>query len=146
MDESFEDIEASARAGLTACQIELGNAYLIGGSVGGRMIPQDFPEARKWLELAHERGASTATYLLGTMYEDGLGVPIDVPKAISMYELAAQRGGFLPCVHLARIFASGKGVPMSLNAATNWYKRALSFEGEVDDNEEITEARAFLAR
>ena len=146
MEDSFEEIQSNARAGLTACQIELGNAYLTGGSIGGKTLPQDFAQARDWLERAHDRGASTATYMLGTIYEEGLGVAPDVRKAIAMYESAAAEGGFLPCLHLARIYAHGTGVPVSLETASKWYERVLSFEGEVDDEGEMKEARAFLGR
>jgi TPR repeat protein len=146
MEDSFEEIQSNAHAGLTACQIELGNAYLTGGSIGGKKLRQDFAQAKDWLERAHERGASTATYLLGTIYEDGLGVDPDMRKAIALYESAAEAGGFLPCVHLARIYARGKGVPVSVEDASKWYQRVLSFEDEVDDEGEIREARAFLGR
>ena len=94
---------------------------------------------------AFRSARATTTQLLGMMSEDGKGAPINIPQAIVFYELAAQRGAYLPCVHLARIHAQGNGVPQSSKLATQWYERVLSFEGKVDDEGEMQEARAFLA-
>jgi TPR repeat protein len=42
----------------------------------------DFEKAIYWLKKAHAKGVRTATYLLGTIYEEGLGISVDVPRAI----------------------------------------------------------------
>ena len=146
MDQTFDEIRQLAEEGLTACQIELGNGYLTGATVGDRKLPQDYAEARRWLEPAHENGASTATFILGIMYEEGKGVPVDVRKAIEYYESAVAQGAYLPCVRLARLYARGKGVPLSPERAGEWYKKVLTFDGQVDDQGEMDEARAFLRR
>jgi TPR repeat protein len=145
-DESFDEILQRAKSGSTPYSIQLGHAYLTGTEIGGRQVLQDFGEAMKWFRVAHEKGAFTATYLLGTMYEEGKGIASDVPQAITLYEQAAQRGGYLPCVRLARIYAAGKGVPQSRERAASWYEKVLSFEGKVDEEGEMKEARAFLKR
>jgi TPR repeat protein len=146
MEETFSEIVDRARGGSAACQIQVGHAYLAGEQLGDRQLPQDYDEARKWLELAHEQDSFTATYLLGTMHEEGRGVPADVSKAISLYEKAASRGAFLACVRLARIHADGKGVSASRDVASHWYRRVLSFEGKIDDQGEMQEARSYLAQ
>jgi TPR repeat protein len=144
MDQTFDEIRQLAEQGLTACQIELGNGYLTGATVCGRKLPQNYTEARRWLEPAHEKGASTATFILGTMYEEGKGGPADVSKAIEYYEGAAARGAYLPCVRLARLYAHGHGVPRSAELAVRWYQKVLTFDSQVDDQGEMDEARAFL--
>jgi uncharacterized protein len=144
MDQTFEEIRQLAEEGITGCQIELGNGYLIGATVGGRKLVKDYAEARKWLEPAHKKGASTATFILGTMYEEGKGYLADVGKAIEYYENAVEGGAYLPCVRLARIYAGGIGIPASLEQAAHWYRKVLSFEGHVDDRGEMAEARKFL--
>src|SRR5689334_17943651 len=96
VDQTFDEILELAEQGVTACQIELGSGYLVGASVGGRKLTQDFAEAMRWLEPAHKKGASTATFILGTMYEEGKGVPVDVRKAIEYYETAAGQRAYLP--------------------------------------------------
>jgi TPR repeat protein len=146
MSQSFEEIIRLAEQGMTACQIEVGNSYLTGRDPNGNACATDPREGRKWIERAHEKGASTATYILGTIYEDGSGVAVDVAKAIAFYTQAAERGSFLSCVRLARIYAAGKGVSPSPILAKEWYGRVLAAEGEVDDDGEMAEARAYLAR
>jgi localization factor PodJL len=145
-DQAFDEILELAEQGVTAYQIELGNGYLVGASVGGRKLTQNFAEAMRWLDPAHKKGASTATFILGTMYEEGKGAPIDVGKAIEYYETAAGQGAYLPCVKLARIYAQGKSVAPSQDLAAKWYQKVLSFDGEVEDEGEMDEARAFLQR
>lgn len=144
MHQSFHEIRRLAEEGLTACQIEVGNSYLTGRDPNGNPCEVNYELAREWLERAHAKGASTATFILGTIHEDGLGVLADVEKAIKLYVEAASRGAYLPCVHLARIYANGKGVPQSPSAAAEWYRRVVAVEAEVDAPEEIAEARAFL--
>jgi TPR repeat protein len=142
--QTFDEIRRLAEQGLTACQIELGNSYLTGRDPNGNPCEINFELAKEWLERAHEKGASTATFILGTMYEDGLGVQSDVERAIELYVAAADRGAYLPCLHLARIYANGKGVPPSRSAAADWYRRVLAVESEVDAPGEMAEAREFL--
>lgn len=144
MEQTFEEIEALAKEGRTAYEIELGNGYLVGANVGGRKLAQDHAEAKRWLEPAHMKGAFTATYILGTMYEEGKGGPVDIGKAVEYYKSAAARGAYLPCVRLARLYANGKGVPPSPERAVDWYQKVLTFDRKVDDQGEMDEARAFL--
>jgi len=144
MSTRHEELLAKASRGLTPAQIELGHSYLTGKGLDGNPFPQDFAEAKRWFESAHERGAFTATVLLGSLYEEGKGVAINMQKAIELYEAAAQRGAYLPCLYLARIYAQGKGVPVSPEKAVAWYERVLADEGAVDDQGEMTEAREYV--
>lgn len=144
MGSEFDEILRRAEEGSTACQIQLGQSYLTGRDFDGNEFTQDYSEAIRWLERAHTQGAYTATYILGTMYEEGKGVQIDLKKAVELYELAVLRGAYLPCLNLARIYTSGKGVPPSRKIASEWYRKVLSFEGEVDDEEGLDEARRYL--
>jgi uncharacterized protein len=146
MTDSRQTVLELAEKGRTAYQIQLGQSYLTGRDFDGSDFPQDYSEAMRWLKRAHDQGAFTATYLLGTMYEEGKGVPVDVPAAIVLYEQAVERGAYLPCVNLARIYAQGKGVPQSRSLAENWYRKVLSFKDEVDDVGEMQEAREFLGQ
>ena len=142
----IEKLKEKAIKGSTPSQIQLGHSYLTGIGYDGADFPQDYSEARRWLELAHEKGAYTATLLLGSIYEKGSEVPIDVNKAISLYEDAAEQGSFLACIYLARIYAAGKGVTQSKRLASEWYKKALALEEEIDLLEEINEAQNYLEK
>lgn len=140
----FEELMMRAEKGSTPSLIELGHSYLTGMDYDGNEFPQDYSEAMRWLEAAHEKEAFTATTLLGTMYEKGKSTPVNLPKAIELYELAVKRGAYLPCVFLARIYARESGVDNLIQNAVKWYQKVLSFEGEVDDEGEMEEARKYL--
>jgi len=144
--EKISDLISKAEKGLTSYQIELGDSYLNGIGYDGKAFPQDFSKAKYWLEKAHERGAFTATVILGTMYENGNGVDKDTLKAIKLYEHAASQGAYLPCLYLARIYSKGIDIPLSVKKATKWYKQVLLFEGEIESEVEMGEARQFLSQ
>lgn len=146
MSTDIKKLKTKASKGSTACQIQLGHSYLTGVGYDGVSFPQDYSEARCWLEMAHEKGAYTATTLLGKMHEEGKGMPKSIPEAAELYEIAAERGSFLSCIFLARLYAMGSGgVVKSIDQAYDWYKKALSFEDEVDSAEKIAEARSYIS-
>lgn len=126
MTDSTQKALELAEKGRTAYQIQLGQSYLTGRDFDGNDFPQDYSEAMRWLKRANDQGAFTATYLLGTMYEEGKGVPVDVPAAIELYEQSVERGAYLPCVNLARIYAQGTG-----SASVEVARRELVSEGLV---------------
>jgi len=141
----IEKLKAKAMKGSSAIQIELGHSYLTGFDFEGVDFPQDYSEARRWLEMAHEQGAHTATLLLGKIYEEGNGVLVNIPEAVRLYEMAAEQDSFLPCIYLARLYARGDGVALSTNQAINWYKKALIVSNGIDLYEDIAEAKNYLS-
>jgi TPR repeat protein len=58
----------------------------------GDGVPQNYPEALRWLRSAAEQGNSSAQQALGFMYEDGTGVPQDHAQAHMWFNLAARSG------------------------------------------------------
>ena len=63
----------------------LASCYLTGNGV-----PKDEKKALSLAKLAHKNGNSEATYLLGYMYEEGLGgLTVDIKKAYELYKKAA---------------------------------------------------------
>ena len=40
----------------------------------GHGVPRDYKEATKWYRVAADQGKSSAQYILGLMYSDGIGV------------------------------------------------------------------------
>jgi TPR repeat protein len=144
MNMDSEEIKIRAEKGSTPMQIALGHSYLIGKDWDGNPIPVDYKAARIWIEKAASKGASTAIFLLGTLYEEGLGVEVNIDEAVSLYKKAAERGAYLPCVHLARIYANERNECHSKEEAATWYQRVLTFEGDVDGESEMAEAKAYL--
>lgn len=52
---------------------------------------QDYAAALKWYQLAAERGDITGQFLLGQMYEKGLGTQADIDTAVQWYRKSARR-------------------------------------------------------
>ena len=58
----------------------------------GRGVPRDEARALHWYRIAGQAGDVGAQYLLGSMYETGLGTAPDLRLARYWYDLAAQQG------------------------------------------------------
>lgn len=146
-----KDIIKKAENGSPSNQMFLGHCYLIGKDGDGNKIPIDYEKAIHWLEKAHSDGVRTATYLLGTIYEEGLGVSIDVPRAIELYEKSAETDHIYALHNLAKIYAQGKSVKKNEEKALYWYGRVAAqekgIEPTVHENslrEIVHEAKAYL--
>ena len=58
----------------------------------GQGVPQDYPQAIKWLRLAAAQGEPKAMFKLGTMYANGQGFARDHQRAAMWFVLAAEGG------------------------------------------------------
>ena len=118
---NLKGLEALARQGDLAAQIELANAYRKG--IG---VSQDYKTAVKWFTLAAEQGDAVAQYNLGIMHSFGLGVVPNYQPAVKWYTLAAEQGNALAQYNLGRLYYLGKGVPENLVYAHMWANQASS--------------------
>ena len=118
---SLKQLEAFAKQGDLAAQIELANAYRKG--IG---VTQDYKTAVKWFTLAAEQGDAVAQYNLGIMHSFGLGVIPNYQPAVKWYTLAAEQGDPLAQYNLGRLYYLGKGVPENLVDAYMWANQASS--------------------
>jgi TPR repeat protein len=98
----------------------------------GRMgFSRDQPRARaiasevlpsvRSLALAGDR---EAIFLMGTAYDEGLGVDIDAVEAASSYRRAAELGHVLAQHNLGNLYEAGRGVPQDDALAVAWWRRA----------------------
>ena len=140
----FDKILAKAERGRTPQMIELGHSYLKGYDYFGKDFEKNFEKSRYWLDLAHKKGAFTATVLLGEIYEKGLGVDKDLDFSIELYNNAVERGAFLPNLYLARIYSDEHNSKYDVKLAMYWYQKVISFESQVDDSESIKEAKEYI--
>jgi len=69
-------------------------------------------------------GEVEAQFLMGTAYDEGLGVDPDPEQAAAWYRDAADRGHVLAQHNLGNIFAAGRGVEADPAAAVYWWKQA----------------------
>ncbi|MDX1493749.1 MAG: tetratricopeptide repeat protein [Longimicrobiales bacterium] len=98
----------------------------------GRMtFPRDEPLARSLADsLATDvRGLAAsgdveALFLMGTAYDEGLGVPVDHAEAMRWYRRAAARGHVLAAHNLGNMYREGRGVAVDHGAAARWWMRA----------------------
>lgn len=84
-----------------------------------------FPEIRR---LADE-GVVEAVFLMGTAYDEGLGVEEDPQQAVVWHRRAALAGHVLGSHNLGNQYAAGRGVPQDPAEAVRWWLPA----GEAGD-------------
>ena len=124
---AYQWFQKSADAGLPVGQLEMGKIYFS----GDRGLPQNYDAAKKWLTLAAQQAnapiqAAVAADLLGTVYENGLGVPVDGGQAVSWYTKGAELGYAKAQSDLGLFYM--KGAPFKREPAQSykWLKLAAS--------------------
>jgi len=70
----------------------------------------------KWLRMAAEQGECEASFQLGRVYEQGLGVPLDLIAACDQYKHAAALGHADAAYRAANILYSGRGLNVCSNS------------------------------
>lgn len=98
----------------------------------GRMgLPQDTTRANtiagsvidEARQLA-EAGVLEAVFLVGTAFDEGLGVPADPAQAAVWFRRAADRGHVLARHNLGNAYADGRGLAQDDAAAILWWRKA----------------------
>jgi TPR repeat protein len=93
-----------------------------------------YDNARKIWQALAERGNAEASFNLGVLYEDGLGVSQDLAQALLHYETAAIAGSFKAQYRLGLLYFVGKTVPKDKTKAKHWLTKAAA-EGDTDSIE-----------
>lgn len=114
-------LQATAQAGDSAAQFELGNRFLYGTGV----IADEF-EAARWFRLAAEQNNNNAQYNLAVMYMQGTGVLADMNEALRWFLSAANLGDAPAQFTLATLYANGRGVAKDPVMAHMWFTLAAS--------------------
>ncbi|MFT6919168.1 MAG: TPR repeat protein [Cognaticolwellia sp.] len=83
-----------------------------------------YDNARKIWQALAERGNAEASFNLGVLYEDGLGVSQSLAQALLHYETAAIGGSFKAQYRLGLIYFVGKIVPEDKIKAKRWLTEA----------------------
>jgi uncharacterized protein len=136
---NIRNLQERAESGNVVAQATLGICYL-----DGIDVEVDYKEALRFLSAASRQRVPRAMSNLARIYAQGLGVPKDIAEAIRLYEAAAKAGEFLAQVELGRIYSRGLDVPIDRDVASIWYSAALAQEGNMEDCEELLEAKTFL--
>lgn len=90
-----------------------------------------YDNARKIWQALAEHGNAEASFNLGVLYEDGLGVNQDLALALLHYETAAISGSFKAQYRLGLLYFVGKTVPEDKAKAKHWLTKAAA-EGDTD--------------
>ena len=89
----------------------------------------DSVTAAQLLKPLAEAGDAHAQYILGSFYDEGLGVGLDHCRALHWYELAAELGLAEATVKLGESHFLGRCMPQNLDRATQYYTRAAALGG-----------------
>jgi S1-C subfamily serine protease len=92
-----------------------------------------------WSALA-KKGDAEAQYLLGYLYDDGLGVAHDLAEAARWYRLAAEQNHTYAQFNLAILYADGIGVPLDRVEAYRWFMLAAGTADLVDRRDALNAA------
>lgn len=85
--EQIQEMMELAEKGVNVAQAALGMLYFKGDSV-----PQDYPKAQYWLELAALQNNNLAQFQLGSMYARGKGVPQNDAEALRWFGKSCAAG------------------------------------------------------
>jgi len=92
-----------------------------------------------WSALAEE-GDAEAQYLVGYLYDDGLGVPHDLSEAARWYRMAAEQNHAYAQYNLGILYADGIGVPLDVVEAYRWFMLAAGTKDLVDRRDAMNAA------
>ena len=112
---------ARAHNGDARAQFNVGLLYL-----NGEGVPQDYKEARFWIEKAARRGLADAQTSLGALYRDGLGTSADLTQAMQWFEKAAQQGNADAQISMARLLLNENLSRENMDKARQWLEMASS--------------------
>jgi len=80
-------------------------------------VPQNYAEAVKWYRKAANQGGADAQFVLGDMYNFGVGVPQDYVQAHKWFNLAAPRFSASETEKREKAIRNRNAVATMMNAA-----------------------------
>jgi TPR repeat protein len=87
-------------------------------------LQKDYAQALSWFRKAADQGDAIAQFMVGDMYDDGIGVTPDYGQALSWYRKAADQGYAGAQNNLGVMYQRGHGVPQDYQQAMMWYRKA----------------------
>lgn len=87
---------------------------------------KDYDNAAMHYTAAAEQGSERAQFLLGYMYDMGLGVNQNYAEAMRLYRMAAAQGHEIAHINIAYMFEKGRGVTKNDAEALRWNKMAAT--------------------
>jgi TPR repeat protein len=122
-------IETAAADGDVLARMWIARLY----SRGRAGYPRDLARARAiaepLLDAVHRlarTGTVEATFLMGTAFDEGLGVAEDAARAVGWFARAATAGHTLAEHNLGNAYAAGRGVAADPAVAVQWWLKAAA--------------------
>ena len=84
----------------------------------------DYSTAYRLLRPLAEGGVPDAQFMLGALYEKGLGVPQDFTEALKWYRKDAEAGDAAGQLQLGSMYLLGHGVPKDYGAGVVWVSKS----------------------
>ncbi|MEX4392224.1 sel1 repeat family protein, partial [Haemophilus influenzae] len=92
---------------------------------------KDFKAMLAIIQPLAEQGDAISQFLLGGMYEEGLGVKQDYFEAVKWYRKAADKGDAAAQFNLGVMYSQGQGVKQDDFEAVKWFRKAAE-QGEAN--------------
>ncbi len=118
----MQELQSQAFAGVPEAQHDLAAIYTAGR--GG--VTQNFEKAAQWFREAADRGISNASYNLGVLYHQGLGVERDLDRALYWYREAAKLGHPEAQYNLGIAYIEGIGTTYDANIAAAFFESSAN--------------------
>jgi len=87
-------------------------------------LQKHYADSRRIFHALAEAGDARAQFMMGTIYEQGLGVPKDLASAARWYRRAAEGGSASAQYNLGIFYQFGKSVPQDPAEAARWLRMA----------------------
>lgn len=117
-----ESLKEQADNGDAEAQFQLGLRLVTGQSDDKTSKAQ----GAAWIQKAAKQGHEKAMHVLGTLYEEGIGVAEDFKLAAQWHETAAEKGLAEAQLSLALLYDQGKGVEQDASIAAEWAMKSAS--------------------
>lgn len=118
MSEKLTDLKTAAEAGDPTAQYALGFEYYANEKLA------DYAQCLHWVKQAADQDYMPAVFMLGFMYEQGLGLDIDYKEAFFQYQRAANAGFHQAQCNLGALLEEGLGCEQNIEEARRWYEAA----------------------
>ena len=119
---AVKPVENQAFQGVAEAQHDLAAIYTAGH--GG--VEQNFERAAFWFERAAENNIANASYNLGVLHHQGLGVDADIARAMQYYEQAAANNHPEAQYNLGIAYIEGIGVEYNPARAAGHFENAAN--------------------
>lgn len=118
----MQELQTQAFAGVAEAQHDLAAIYTAGR--GG--VTQNFEKAAAWFREAADQGIANASYNLGVLYHQGLGVERDLDRALYWYREAAKLGHPEAQYNLGIAYIEGIGTTYDANIAAAFFESSAN--------------------